>query len=102
MVFLVRTIHGFISLFFLICIAYIYYAGVTNRKGLLAYLAIASVLVEGVIVTLNRGDCPLAGIHRRYGDNLAFFELFLPKRAAKLAIPFLGLVSAIGFILVIL
>lgn len=101
MILLVRTLHGIITAFFLTCIGYIYYAGITNQVTLLTYLAIGAIILEGVVVSLNNGNCPLGPLHHRYGDEKAFFELFLSKPAAKRAVPVLGLVAAIGILLVI-
>mgnify|MGYP005832487543 CR=1 FL=1 len=102
MVHLIRFIHGAITVFFLSCLAYIYYAGITNQVGLLVYIAAALLVLEGVVVVLNRGDCPLGAIHNRLGDHKTFFELFLPRPLAKRAVPFLGVIAAIGILLVLL
>ena len=98
MIYLVRAIHGFITLFFLICIAYIYYAAITDKVGLIAYAAVVAVISEGLIVVFNKGICPLGSIHRKFGDDKTFFELFLPKPIAAAAVPFLGSVAAIGIL----
>jgi hypothetical protein len=98
---LVRTIHGLISAFFLTCIGLVYHAGVTGRRLPAARVAAVALVVEGAVVSANGGDCPLGGVHRRYGDERAFFELLLPKRAAKLAVPVLGGIAALGIGLVV-
>ena len=99
MVHFIRTVHGVISLFFLSCLAYIYYAGITGRPTLWAYVAIIALLVEGLVVFVNHGDCPLGTWHKKHGDQKAFFELFLPRHLAKRAIPFFAVVTAIGTLL---
>jgi len=99
MVYLIRTVHGIISLFFLCCLAYIYYAGITDRPTLWAYVAVMALLLEGLVVFVNHGDCPLGTWHKKYGDQKAFFELFLPHHLAKRAIPFLAVVTTIGTLL---
>jgi hypothetical protein len=100
MVLLIRAIHGLLSAFFLACIGFVYYAAIADVDSPIAYAAAGALILEGVVVALNGGDCPLGGIHRRYGDEKAFFELLLPARAAKLAVPVLGTVTAAGIILV--
>ncbi len=97
-IYLIRLIHGMITLFFLVCIAYIYYAAVTDRASLFAYAAVAMILLEGFVVILNKGICPLGTVHRKFGDNKTFFELFLPKSVADRAVPFLGCVAVIGIL----
>jgi hypothetical protein len=102
LVLLIRALHGGITLFFVGCIGYIYYAGLTGKVGWPAYLAVTAVLAEGVAFSLGRGNCPLGALHRRYGDEKAFFELLLPRRAAKLAVPILGVIAAAGILLLLL
>ena len=99
MITLIRTIHGMIAVYFLSCIAWIYYSAINNQPNTWAYLAAASLFLEGLVVFLNHGDCPLGKVHHRFGDQKAFFELFLPKPLAKQAVPFFGLVSIIGTIM---
>ena len=99
MVHFIRTVHGVISLFFLSCLAYIYYAGITGRPTLWAYVAVIALLLEGLVVFVNHGECPLGTVHEKYGGQKAFFEPFLPCHLAKRAIPFLAAVTAIGTLL---
>src|SRR5215216_4400615 len=55
---------------------------------------------DGVLVTANRGDCPLGGLQDRLGDPVPLFELVLSPRAAKRAVPTLGAITAAGLVLV--
>lgn len=98
---LVRTMHGLISAFFLACIAVVYYAGISGRRRRVGSIAAIALVAEGVVVSANGGDCPLGNVHRQYGDDKAFFELLLPQRAAKLAVPVLGAVATLGIALLI-
>lgn len=102
MVPLIRLVHGVLTVFFLVCIAFVYYSAITDESSLLLVVAVGALVVEGAIVVLNRGDCPLGTLHRRFGDETTFFELFLSATAAKLAVPFLGLVTVTGFLLLLL
>jgi hypothetical protein len=61
--------------------------------------AIGALCVEGVLVLLSGGNCPLGPLLRKLGDETPFFELFLPPRAAKLAIPILAAVCVLGAVL---
>lgn len=61
--------------------------------------ALGALCVEGILVLLSRGHCPLAPMLRSLGDETPFFELFLSPRAAKLAVPILGAVSVLGAVL---
>ena len=50
-------------------------------------------------MTANRGDCPLGPLQQRVDDPVPLFELILPRRAARLAVPVLGVVTAGGLVL---
>jgi hypothetical protein len=56
--------------------------------------------LEGVVVfILNKGDCPLIHIQRKIGDNTPFFQLFLPEKLAKKAVPFFAKITWFGLAL---
>jgi hypothetical protein len=94
-----RVAHGLISLLFLSCIAVVYLGAWRSKADAVTILALAALCVEGVLVLLSRGNCPLGPALRRLGDETPFFELFLPPRAAKLAVPVLAAVSVLGAVL---
>ena len=54
-----------------------------------------------MLVSANRGDCPLGGLQERLGDPVPLFELVLPAPAAKRAVPTLGGITALGLVLLI-
>jgi hypothetical protein len=101
MVVLIRSMHGLITAYFLACIGMIYYSALTNRPTLWAFLAALSLMIEGLVVYLNNGDCPLGKLHQHYGDEKAFFELIMPAPLAKRAVPFFGSISIIGILLLV-
>jgi hypothetical protein len=98
MIFLVRVMHGGIVVFFLTCIAYLFYAGITGTINAWSNLAIAALFTEGAVVWLNKGHCPLGVLHRKVGDNKTFLELFFPKPVAKQGIPLCALITLIGLV----
>jgi hypothetical protein len=51
------------------------------------------------LVAANGGDCPLGALQERVDDPVPCFELVLPPRAAKLAVPVLGGIAAAGLLL---
>jgi hypothetical protein len=102
MVRVIRFGHGMITLFFLSCIGYLYFCDITNQVSFWTYLVAASLLAEGLVVSLNHGECPLGAVHRKYGDQKTFFELLMPKAMAKRAVPFFGVITGIGMLALIL
>ena len=102
MVLLIRALHGAISVFFLSCLAYVYYAAITRQRSRRLAVVAGALVVEGVVVYANGGDCPLGPLHKRFGDEKTFFELFVPPHVARHAVPFFAAVAALGGLLVLL
>jgi hypothetical protein len=94
-----RTAHGLIALSFLWAIAYVWWCALSGRRGRWLRPAIAALVGEGVVVAANGGDCPLGPLGDRLGDATPLFELVLSPRAARLAVPTLGAVTAAGLAL---
>ncbi len=94
-----RTAHGLIGAGMSTAIGYVWWCAVRGRRGKLLPLAVTALVVEGVVVAANHGDCPLGPIGARVGDPVPLFELVLPPRAARLAVPVLGAVTLAGFAL---
>ena len=62
----------------------------------------AFLTAEGGGLVVGRGDCPMGPLQEQLGDPVPFFELVLPPRAAKAAVPILAGASIAGFIAVAL
>ncbi len=73
----------------------------TGRRDRMLRIAAATLIGEGVLVSANRGDCPLGGLQDRLGDPVPLFELVLSPRAAKRAVPALGAITAAGLVLLV-
>jgi len=91
-----RAAHALIALGFLASIAYIWWCALTRRRGRVLHGVIAGLAAEGALVAANRGDCPLGPLGVRIGDPVPLFDLVLPPRVSKIAIPVLGVVTAVG------
>lgn len=102
MIYLVRSIHALITLIFTSSIVYIYYSALTNQNNFFTYLSVGLIIFEAIVIVINKGSCPLGVIHKKFGDDKAFFELLLPKKAAKLAVPVLGIIAVVGILLLFL
>jgi len=91
-----RTAHAVVALGFLAAIAEVWRAALSGRDSRFLRPAVAALVAEGVVVGANGGDCPLGPLGDRIGDEVPLFELVLPPRAAKAAVPVLGAVAATG------
>jgi hypothetical protein len=85
----------------LLAIAYMWWCAITGRRDRLLCIAVAILIGEGVLVTANRGDCPLRGLQERLGDPVPLFELVLSPRAAKRAVTTMGAITSAGLVLLV-
>ena len=100
---LLRVIHGLFALYFIFCLVYLYYAAIFSRIDEFLFIALISLGMEGLAVfVLNKGDCPLIHIQRKIGDDTPFFNLILPDKYAKQAIPFFVKIAWVGIGLLVL
>ncbi len=102
-VYVLRTVHVLIALFLAACLIYLYYV-ILTRAGLTAYvwIALAAILVEGIVFVGLGQDCPFSIWQRRYGDPKGFFELFLPRQAALVMFPILLGITAPAVLMILL
>jgi hypothetical protein len=78
-------------------LAYIWASALGRRRGRLLPASILFLSIEGLALLIGRGDCPFGPFQARLGDPVPMFELVLPPRAAKAAIPVLTVVPLLGF-----
>jgi hypothetical protein len=97
-----RTFHAAIAVEQLLAIAYVWWCALSGRRDRLLRIAVVTLIGEGVLVIANRGDCPLGPLQDRLGDPVPLFELVLSPRAAKLAVPTLGAITAAGLVLLVI
>ena len=88
-----RLLHASWSVAQLACLGYIWACVVRRRRNARLWAGVAFLLVEGGALVVGRGSCPVGTLQEEWGDPVPFFELLLPPRAAKAAIPALTVVS---------
>jgi hypothetical protein len=94
-----RGFHTAVTIGFLGAIGYVWWCALRRRRGPALYAAVGALAGEGLLVAANGGDCPLGPLQARLGDPVPLFELVLPRHAARLAVPVLGLVAGAGAVL---
>jgi hypothetical protein len=65
----------------------VWFCALTGRRDRVLGAALATLSVQGVALLIGRGNCPLGPLQKRLGDPRPLFELALPPRVAKKAIP---------------
>jgi hypothetical protein len=78
----------------LACLAQIWRAVAGRRRSPAVWGSVALLGAEGAALVIGRGSCPMGSMQARWGDPVPFFELVLPARAAKAAVPVLFIVAA--------
>ena len=99
---LFRVAHAVWGTFNIAALGLIWQSGIRRSRDPLVYASMALLSIEGVALVVGRGDCPFGPFQARLGDPTPMFELVLPPRAAKAAIPILTAVSLAGFAAVFL
>jgi hypothetical protein len=91
-----RVVHAAWSVVQLGCLGYIWASAVTRRRSPRLWASVAFLFVEGGALVVGGGECPVGPLQSEWGDPVPFFELILPPRAAKAAVPVLAAVSLTG------
>ena len=91
-----RAGHAAITFGFLAAIGHVWWCALTGRRDRWLRAAVAALLVEGAVVAVNHGDCPLGPLQDRLHDPVPLFELVLTPAAARRAVPVLGITASLG------
>ena len=76
----IRILYTFVWALFLCAILYILYFSIYHVENWLLTLCILIVVLEGVLLFLNKGTCPLTSLAKRYTDNHEpGFDIYLPQ-----------------------
>jgi hypothetical protein len=82
--FRIKLLHTVIWVIFVSIIGYVVYAGITGRVDIYAWAGIFFVILEGVVLLINKGSCPLTPLAARYTENREEnFDIFLPRWLAR-------------------
>jgi hypothetical protein len=83
-IFYIKLIHSIIFLFMVACMVYIFYCAVVRRYDWTLVFAFAAIVVEGIVLIINRWTCPFTKLAQKYGDEKgAVTDLFIPARYAR-------------------
>lgn len=100
--FIIKINHTIIWTFFVMTILYILYAGITDNIGMLVWIAISLIIIEGIVLLVNGWRCPLTLLGQKYTDNTdTGFDIFLPKWLAKNNKTIFTTIYFIGVVIVI-
>lgn len=80
----------------------VWWHALMRRRSGWVWASAAMLLAQALALFVGRGDCPLGPFQRRLGDPVPMFELVLPARAAKAAVPALFVVGLVGLLALLL
>jgi hypothetical protein len=98
----VRLGHVGVAVVGLGSLAYVWACALTGRRDRWLAAACTALSVQGIAMVIGGGNCPLGPLQPRLADPTPCFELVLPPRAAKAALPVLLSAGLGGVILVAL
>ena len=93
-----RVAHAAFAVVSMSSLGYVWLSAATRRRDRWLAGSIAVLLFEGVALVIGRGNCPFGPAQARLGDPVPLFQLVLPPRAAKAAIPVLTIVTVAGLL----
>lgn len=80
----IKLIHTIIWAVFVSFIFYIVYSGITGYITIFTWIAIGSIVFEGLILAVFRLYCPLTLMARKYSNSSKDnFDIYLPNWLAK-------------------
>ena len=97
-----RLAHAAWSAAQLTSLAYLWWSAARRRRTRRLGLVVGFLVAEGAGLAVGRGNCPMGRQQAKWGDPVPFFELVLPPRAAKAAVPVLAVVTVLGIAGVVL
>jgi hypothetical protein len=95
-----RVVHTVWSIAGMASLGYLWLCAIARRRDPALAAGIGFLSIEGVALAIGGGDCPMASRQRQWGDPKPLFELVLPGRAAKAAVPMLFGASVAGLVAV--
>jgi hypothetical protein len=95
------VVHTAWSVVSLACLGYIWICAVTGRRDRRLWASVGFLSLEGAGLVVGHGDCPAGPFQAQLGDPVPLFELVLPPRAAKAAVPILAATTVAGILMVL-
>ncbi len=101
--FIAKTVHTFIWAIMAVACFYILYAGILGNGGNLLWVCVLLLLIESLVLAINRWTCPLTPLAARYTqDRRANFDIYLPLWLARYNKQIFGTIFVVGLVMLLL
>jgi hypothetical protein len=102
-IFHIKLVHTAIFAVLAACVLYVLASGMADHITPWTWWAIAAIIVEGIVLLVNGGRCPLTAMAERRGAaSGSVSDIFLPKWFADRIFPICGAMFLMGCALVAL
>jgi hypothetical protein len=82
--FFIKFVHSIIFWWQVVCLGYLLFACITKTFNILVLLAIISILLNGLLLLLNKGRCPFTSMAEKQGAKRgSVTDIFLPDWVAR-------------------
>jgi len=76
---IIKIIHSAIFLILSVCVLFLVYCAIFNRRNKWTLIAFVLVAIEGIVVMVSGWQCPLAELAKSLGaENGSVTQIFLP------------------------
>ena len=97
----IKVLHSVILLVMSVAVLYVLFCGLTGRRDVVLWIAVALVGFECVVFLANRSRCPLTSLALELGDatgNDYLSERFLPQAWIRFTVPLCGGLFGLGLV----
>ena len=99
---LIKLVHTIVWGIFVAAILYVLYAGIFDKITGMVWVCVAAILIESVILLINKWKCPMTSLAVNYTDeHPTGFDIFIPKWLARFNKAIFSTMFIIGLCLVI-
>ena len=81
---MIKLVHTAIWLVLGSTVMYVLWSGISGHISVWSWWAVGAIIIEGLVLLLFGGSCPLTVVARRYSDSSKDnFDIFLPNWLAR-------------------
>lgn len=81
---IIKILHTTIWVFFNVILFYLFYSVITNVITKWLWICIGIIVMEGLILLIFKGMCPLTLVAQKYSDSTKYnFDIYLPNWLAR-------------------